>query len=208
MHRLVPTIGLLAAAVVLALTGCGSSPSPSPHASEKTAIRKVLPPVTARSPTGTTDEGRPPRANRSPPQRSRLLAGPLVLRYPGRHSGVGEPLDPAYVVFFRTTRSFIRRDDVGTTVPGELRVDDAEDDHDGYDGAIGDGITTGKCYQWQLSSPAPRLDRRSTGAAVRVTLTLPKASPRSRTATLQRYPPSEARLSDLLRGIGCSPRSR
>jgi hypothetical protein len=92
-----------------------------------------------------------------------------------------------YVVFFRTRGAFAGHTADGTTVPGELTVVDASDDHDGYAGSIGAGRPTGRCYWWTLPG-APRIDRAKTAAKLPVTLTLHGTAPQRRTTTLRRLP--------------------
>lgn len=175
-----------AAVVGLAVAGCGSS---SQSASTATTAAKVQP----RERTPARGPGR-------------VLGGPLVYRYPG-HPAPGEVQDPRYAVFFRTSGAFARRDGVGTTIPGEVRVGDAEDNHDGFQGATSLGSRRGKCYGWNLFSLSPELDAKRVGARVRTSLELPGTVAQQWTVKLGAYPRSEARLSAALRRIGCRPRT-
>ncbi|WP_210491529.1 hypothetical protein [Patulibacter sp. SYSU D01012] len=129
----------------------------------------------------------------------RLLAYPLIYR--------GRPKDgrrDRYIVFFRTRGPFAGRDSVGTTHPGELRVEDAFDNHDGFGGAISAGHPRGKCYTWHLGTDqaTPVLDAAKIGAKVSYRFALRKTRKQSGTATL-RLRPSAQRLERDLRSIGC-----
>jgi hypothetical protein len=134
----------------------------------------------------------------------RLLTYPLIYR--GRPKGDRRD---RYTVFFRVRAPFAGRDDVGTTVPGELRVEDAYDSHDGFGGAVSAGRPRGKCYAWYFGADqrTPKLDAEKIGARVAYRFALRKTSRQSGSATLRPWPSADGLARDL-RSIGCRTATR
>lgn len=106
-------------------------------------------------------------------------------------------------VFFRTEGRFATRNSEGGTVPGEITVADAEDNHDGY-GPQGAGVPGGRCYVWRVDGGT--LSKRRPGDWVRVTFRLRHTAAQERTVTLRQEPssaPNSKSLNRDLAKIGC-----
>jgi hypothetical protein len=135
----------------------------------------------------------------------RLASYPLVYRL--TPATTEDPL-VEYVVFFRTRGSFIGHDDVGTSIPGELSLEDSSDNHDG----LGVLSATRHCYIWSLGG-TDRLGAKHIGDRVRLRFALRRTRPQVRNVTLRRAPSRAVRngkpwyrngsVAKHLRNIGC-----
>jgi hypothetical protein len=134
-----------------------------------------------------------------------LVNYPLVYRAPSaRAFGGGE-----YVVFFRTRERFQGHDEIGTTIPGRIDLEDSYDNHDGF--FVFPGHQSQHCYFWSLAE-TPKLKRKRIGDPVRLRFRLHRTGTQRRTITLRKMPTDVHGIRDFrrreslarrLRWIGC-----
>ena len=111
----------------------------------------------------------------------RLVSYPLVYRL--TPATTEDPVF-AYVVFFHTRGNFIGHDSIGTSIPGEIALEDSTDNHDGL------GVLPprrSRCFVWSLGTGAT-LARKHIGDRVRVRFDLHGTGPQHRTVTLRGAP--------------------
>jgi hypothetical protein len=111
----------------------------------------------------------------------RLATYPLVYRLT---SATTEDPVFKYVVFFHTRGAFIGHDDVGTSVPGTIDLEDSTDSHDGL-GVLPPAAS--HCYIWSLGE-SRALARKRVGDHVRVKFALRGTPREARSVTLRRAP--------------------
>jgi hypothetical protein len=133
----------------------------------------------------------------------RLATYPVVYRVPAAYQRFGR-----YVVFFRTQGTFLERDSVGNSAPGNIALEDSDAGSDNFWG-LAEGPA--HCYGWTILD-TPLLNGKHAGDKVQVTFKLRRTTTQRRRVTLRNAPAGlphyrwyrHGSVDRALQWIGCS----